>query len=60
MALMPDVRRLAKFQHQGPFVSKILRICTLCVGILFNLTALGIHLCKTSQLSVYFENETWR
>ena len=52
MALMPDVRRLAKFQHQGPFASKILRICTLCVGILFNLTALGIHLCKTSQLSV--------
>ena len=40
----------SKFYHQASFVSKILRIFTLCAsGILFNSNAMRIHLCKAFQ-----------
>ena len=59
MALMRDYVGRANFTAKASFTSKILPICTLCVGILFKCTALGIHSCQTLQLYILIGGEIY-
>ena len=40
-------------------MQNFLHVPSLCLGIPFNCTALGIHLCKTSQNTLQFQNKDW-
>ena len=52
MALMRDCVRRANFTTKPRLKAKYSHLHSLCVGILFSCAALGIHLCKTSQLYI--------